>query len=155
MGFFGKATKIASIALMAAGGTVTVGSAVMLGIGTNMTHTMGSYTMGVGSMNYGKQWMDGKYIGRETLKLSYNDWVSKHTEAKKITIDEIKKLEASNPNDPSLADLREQLNAFEKVETAYDLMIAGSVLVSISSVALIVGVVLFTLLTVKNKKENA
>lgn len=152
MSFWGKIAKIASITMIATGGALTVTSAAMLGVGTNYTHTITSEgiktTYGVGSMNYGKAWINGELVPSEagSEKISYQEFVN---EARK-SYKEVKKEYDTLPEGDYKNQTKEMLSLFESIFTANDLMIAGAVLLPIFTIVLAVGIALIII----NKKKS-
>ncbi len=151
MSFWGKTAKIASIVMMATGGALTVASAAMLGVGTNYTYTMTTegvkLTYGVGSMNYGKAWTDGKRDpSQDGDYTSYQDFVGKARTSYK----ELKNQYDMLPEGDDKNQLKEMLNFFESIFLANDLMIAGAVLLPIFTIVLAAGIALIII----NKKKS-
>ena len=128
MSFWGKIAKISSIAMMASGGAVVVGSAAMLGVGTNYTYSQEiegkEYKVGVGSMNYNKSWLDGELVPNEsssTIK-SYSDFIKEMNDSRKLADEYLESL----PEGPEKETAKKTLEVYYAVDTAYGLMIAGA-----------------------------
>ena len=150
MGFWGKTAKIASIAMMATGGALTVAGAAMLGVGTNYTYTVTTegvkITQGVGSMNYWKTWTDGQLQESDTAGMSYQQFVDEARTSYKET----KKIYDSLPEGNEKNETKKALDILKSVLTANDLMIAGAVLLPIFTIVLAVGIALIII----NKKKS-
>ncbi len=150
MGFWGKTAKIASIAMMATGGALTVAGAAMLGVGTNYTYTVTTegvkITQGVGSMNYWKTWTDGQLVESDTAGMSYQQFVDEARTSYKET----KKIYDSLPEGNEKNETKKALDILKSVLTANDLMIAGAVLLPIFTIVLAVGIALIII----NKKKS-
>lgn len=149
MSFFGKIAKITSITMMAAGGAVVVCSAAMLGVGCNYTYTQYNFglklTAGVGAMNYDKGWINGKPLPfPSSPNTSYTEFVKQSRQMRKLVENEINSLPPETPQH-EINLLKKSLKVYYAVETAYSLMIVGSLFVSISSLTLIAGIILFAI----------
>ena len=143
MSFWGKTAKIASIAMMATGGALTVASAAMLGVGTNYTYTMTTegvkLTYGVGSMNYGKAWTDGKRDpSQDGNYTSYKDFINKA----KSSYKELKNQYDTLPEGEDKNQLKKALDLYKSIFTGYDLMMAGAILLPIFTIVLAAGIAL-------------
>ena len=150
MGFWGKTAKIASIAMMATGGALTVASAAMLGVGTNYTYTMTNVgdklTYGVGSMNYWKIWTNGQLVESDTSGISYQEFLDQIRTSYK----EFKKEYDALPEGEQKNQLKEMFNYYKSIFLANDLMIAGAVLLPIFTIVLAAGIALIII----NKKKS-
>ena len=150
MGFWGKTAKIASIAMMATGGALTVASAAMLGVGTNYTYTMTNVgdklTYGVGSMNYWKIWTNGQLVESDTSSISYQEFLDQIRTSYK----EFKKEYDALPEGEQKNQLKEMFNYYKSIFLANDLMIAGAVLLPIFTIVLAAGIALIII----NKKKS-
>lgn len=150
MGFWGKTAKIASIAMMATGGALTVAGAAMLGVGTNYTYTMTTEgvktTQGVGSMNYWKIWTNGQLVEGDTSGMSYQQFVDQARTSYK----ELKKQYDALPEGQQKNQLKEIFNFYKSIFLANDLMIAGAVLLPIFTIVLAAGIALIII----NKKKS-
>lgn len=127
---------------------ITATGAGLLGAGTNATYSQeipgSKVTMkvGIGSLNYGKAWVNGEEQKFDNQKKqSYSDAIK---DIRK-NYDDVKKM-ANTGNESSKSTLK----MFDEVLKANDMMISGAVLTSIFSVVLIVGTVMFFL----NKKKS-
>ncbi len=85
MGFWGKASKITGFTMLGVGLAGTAGFGALLGVGANATYSVADEgEAGIGSLNYGKVKVNGKWIDSETTKLSYSDFVKLAKDQKKL-----------------------------------------------------------------------